>query len=139
MSTDVKSCPGCNASLSADSVFCSSCGTYQGQPGVDQGMPRPHAKTPITMPADIGPWTGSPGSQTEVRPCPYCGAAVSTIATACSSCFRGLTPSAPLSGPELKKPSRGLVWFFMLGAVLLIVLYVGLQIVSLLVSNHPIG
>ena len=121
-----KSCSNCHAEVTSAAVFCPECGAYQGQPGVDHGTVRP----PVAVaPVAVAP---APG----LRTCPYCGSSVSPIARACTNCFRPLQPVAALSGPELKPASRGLVWFLMLGAVVIAVGYIVLEILIAILAPH---
>jgi len=104
---EVKSCIECKAVLPREAVFCSDCGTYQGQDetGVVAGAAMPP------------PATGT-------RLCPNCGATNNVISAACISCFRPLTQpdgsTRPFSPGRLPSPSRRLTWTLMiLGGVLL--------------------
>jgi predicted amidophosphoribosyltransferase len=102
-----KVCTNCKSPLAGDAVFCPDCGTYQGQPGVDEGS------VPSVDPV------GSP--RPGLRVCPYCRMTISDIATACTNCFRSLQPTAVASGPELKPASRAFIWWIMGISVFLLV------------------
>lgn len=121
----VKACSNCKALLSTDAIFCQDCGSYQGQPGVDEGA----AQAAVAMTAQ--------GMEAGLRLCPHCGMRVSGLLRACTNCFKPLEPIAPLSGPELKPASRGLVWFFMVGAGVLVVGYIVLEVVLALTVGRP--
>ena len=112
MEPSVKACPSCEALLPNVAVFCSDCGAYQGQPGIDD---RPSSA--VAPSVDL---TAQPrGLRRGLCICPHCGATVSDLAMACTNCFRALTPIAPLSGPELKPPSRSLWWILMAAGTIL--------------------
>jgi predicted amidophosphoribosyltransferase len=106
----MKPCVACNRLIPDNAVFCPECGANQGwgQQEIVTGAEPP----------------GTPGATaTDIRRCPYCRAAVSTIATACTNCFRPLQPTVAVSGFELKPPSRAMVWFLMGSAVVLVIGY----------------
>jgi predicted amidophosphoribosyltransferase len=119
-------CVSCGTSLPATAIFCSECGTYQGQPGIDN---RPD------VPASSASQTRAAGPTDQVH-CPNCGAFNSALTRACVYCFRPMVPVAPLSGPELRKPSRGLVWFLMGGAAVCVLGYAILEVVVFVLTNH---
>ena len=133
LTADLKTCSSCDASLPSDAIFCSRCGSYQGQPGVDHGT-RPVQRTEPVHMVDVPPWPGTPGAHTGLRPCPHCGAAVSDIAMACNACLQPVTPSAPLSGPELQKLSTRLVWFFMAGGVTFLLIFLAVEAANIWVN-----
>lgn len=123
MESGPKSCTHCKAPLVADAVFCPDCGTYQGQPGVDEGTVPPFV--PVRSPG--------PG----LRECPYCRTVASDIATACINCFRPLQPTAVASGPELKPASRAFIWWIMGISVFLVVAGLAADIaIQILVRIH---
>lgn len=129
-----KTCVNCKSLLPAEAVFCSDCGSYQGQREVDENRNIAGGE------AEFVPMASA--SDPALRPCPNCGVLVSAIAAACTNCFRLLppltAPSVAQTTAQLRKPSRALVWFLMGSAVLVFVGYIVLEIlVAVFAGGHP--
>ena len=129
--SNVNSCVSCDSRLPPEAVFCSNCGSYQGQPGIDHGT---SAATVRAVDTAFRPRALAQG----LRLCPHCGAAVSDIASACTNCFRPLEHTTVASGPELKPASHGLVWFIVAISVVLTAIFFASEAVNVVHSiQHP--
>jgi hypothetical protein len=127
-----KVCWSCGSTLPPDAIFCSGCGAYQGQHGMDEGAgTHDLGQTPAVGNADLGG---------VLRRCPHCGTPNHVIALACTNCFKPLppVPATERATQHLPKPSRALVWTLVALSVLAIVLWALLELVlaALMATGH---